>query len=510
MNYALRVVTPVVVLTAACSSGFRPPLARTAAERPAQAAQTDPAQTAGSHHAHEHHAGHQMPTSATWKPSGPRRERRPAPVADAAARPAPALEAFGQAPLAFEAHQTDPNVFVSHTLAYTLRVGPGYADILPAMPTVDGSQVRMRLIDANTDTKANAGSSLPGTVNYIAGNDPSQWQTSVATYAKIRYEAIYPGIDLVYYGTQREIEYDFIVAPGASPSRIALGFDGVDALALKENGDLELTHDGQALVLRAPRAYQTIEGRQVTVDSSYRVDDATRQVSLTVGDYDREQPLVIDPILSYAMTLGGVAQDEGNAVAVDANGNVYVAGFTRSPNFPANGAPGGNFDLFVTKLDPTGTVLLSSSFIGGNGADEARGLAIDTDGNVYLSGVTRSTNFPTVGAIQGALNGESDAFVLKISTSGGGLLFSTYLGGSGLDEGAGVAIDDARNVYVTGITRSTDFPTASPRQAALAGNTDAFVAKLNPAGSALLYSSYLGGSRVRHRASASPPTAPAT
>ena len=173
-----------------------------------------------------------------------------------------------------------PNVFVSHTPAYTLHVGPGYADILPAAPAVNGGQVRMRLIDANTDSKADAGSSLPGTVNYIAGNDPSQWRTSVATYAKVRYEAVYPGIDLVYYGTQREIEYDFIVAPGASPSRIALGFDGVDALALKENGDLELTHDGQALVLRAPRAYQTIEGRQVTVASSYRVDDATRQVSL--------------------------------------------------------------------------------------------------------------------------------------------------------------------------------------------------------------------------------------
>ena len=135
----------------------------------------------------------------------------------------------------------------------------------------------MRLIDANADIKADAGIALPGTVNYLIGNDPSQWRTSVATHAKIRYEAVYPGIDLVYYGTQREIEYDFIVAPGASPSRIALGFDGVDALALKDNGDLELTHDGQALVLRAPRAYQTIDGRQVTVDSSYRLDDATRQ-----------------------------------------------------------------------------------------------------------------------------------------------------------------------------------------------------------------------------------------
>jgi hypothetical protein len=495
MNYALRVVTPVVVLTAACSSGFRPPLARTAAERPAQvSAQTDPGQTdpeAGAHHAHAHHAGHQMPTSATRKPAGPRRERKPA-LGGAAEQARPALEAFGRAPLAFEAHQTNANVFVSHTPAYTLHVGPGYADILPAAPGVNG-QVRMHLIDANTNAKADAGSSLPGTVNYIAGNDPSQWRTSVATYAKVRYEAIYPGIDLVYYGTQREIEYDFIVAPGASPGRIALGFDGVDALALKENGDLELTHDGQALVLRAPRAYQTIEGRQVIVDSSYRVDDATRHVSLTVGDYNREQPLVIDPILSYSTALGGIAQDEGNAVKVDANGNVYVAGFTRSPNFPANGTPGGNFDLFVTKLDPTGSVLLSSAFIGGNGADEARGLAIDMDGNVYLSGVTRSTNFPTVGAIQAALNGDSDAFVLKFSTSGGGLLFSTYLGGAGLDEGNGVAIDAGASVYVTGTTRSTDFPTVFPRQSAAAGATDSFVARLNAAGSALIYSSYLGG-----------------
>lgn len=206
MNYALRVLTPVVVLTAACSSGFRPPLARTAAERPEQAAQTDA--KAGAHDAHAHHAGHQMPTSATAKPVTPR-VHKPAPAGGtAAAQGRPALEAFGRAPLAFEAHQTDPNVFVSHTPAYTLHVGPGYADILPAAPAVNGGQVRMRLIDANTDTKADAGSSLPGTVNYIAGNDPSQWRTSVVTYAKVRYEAVYPGIDLVYYGTQREIEYD--------------------------------------------------------------------------------------------------------------------------------------------------------------------------------------------------------------------------------------------------------------------------------------------------------------
>jgi hypothetical protein len=496
MNYALRIVTPVVVLTAACSSGFRPPLARTAAERPAEAAaQTDA--KAGAHDAHAHHAGHQMPTSETWKPTGPRRERRPAPAPGSAAKQAgPALEAFGRAPLAFEAHHTDANVFVSHTPAYTIHVGPGYADIMPSTPTGGVSPVRMRLIDANTDVKADAGSSLPGTVNYISGNDPSQWRTSVATYAKVRYEAVYPGIDLVYYGTQREIEYDFIVAPGASPSRIALGFDGVDAVAVKENGDLELTHDGQALVLKAPRAYQVISGRQVTVDSSYRVDEAAHQASLTVGDYDRAEPLVIDPILSYARSLGGVAQDEGNAVKVDAAGNVYVTGFTLSPNFPASGFLSGNFDLFVTKLDPTGTIVLSSSFIGGNGADEPRGLAIDANGNAYVSGVTRSTNFPIVGGVQNTLRGEADAFVLKISTTGGGVLFSTYLGGGGLDEGTGISIDTARNVYVSGATRSTDFPTAAAYQNALNGNTDAFVAKLNPAGSSLLYSTYLGGTRT--------------
>ena len=192
------------------------------------------------HDAHAHHAGHQMPTSATAKPVAPRAgtPARPTPGA-AAGQARPALEAFGRAPLAFEAHQTDANVFVSHTPAYTLHVGPGYADILPAAPGVNGGQVRMRLIDANTDMKADAGLSLPGTVNYIAGNDRSQWRTSVATYAKVRYEAVYPGIDLAYYGTHREIEYDFLVAPGASPSRIALRFDGADALALKENGDLE-------------------------------------------------------------------------------------------------------------------------------------------------------------------------------------------------------------------------------------------------------------------------------
>ena len=423
-----------------------------------------------------------------------RAERQPSPKLGVAGEKAsPAIEAFGRAPLAFEAHQTDADVFVSRTPGYTVSVGPGYAEIVPARPTAKTSQVRMRLIDANADIKADAGDALPGTVNYLIGNDPSQWRTAVATHAKIRYEAVYPGIDLVYYGNQREIEYDFIVAPGASPDRIALGFDGVEALALKDNGDLELTHDGQALVLRAPRAYQKVDGREVTVDSSYQLDDATRRVSLAVGAYDRQQPLVIDPILSYAMALGGLSDDEGNAVAVDAVGNVYVAGFTRSWNFPANGPTGGSLDLFLTKFDPTGTIMLSSAFIGGNGADETRGLAIDAAGNAYIAGVTRSTNFPTVNAVQTTLNGLSDAFVIKISATGYGIVFSTYLGGSDLDEGAGVAVDAATNVYVTGTTRSGDFPTASPRQAAHAGHLDAFVSKLSPTGNALLYSSFLGG-----------------
>ena len=232
----------------------------------------------------------------------------------------------------------------------------------------------------------------------------------------------------------------------------------------------------------------------MTVDSSYRIDDAIRQVSLTVGDYDREQPLVIDPILTYATSLGGVAQDEGNAVAVDAAGNIYVAGFTRSPNFPANGTAAGQLrplrDEARSHRRHRSCRPRSSAATAPTRRAASRSTPTATSTS---SGVTRSTNFPTVSAIQGTLNGESDAFVLKISTTGGGLLFSTYLGGSGLDEGTGVAIDTARNVYVTGTTRSTNFPTASPRQGALGGNTDAFVAKLNPAGSALLYSSYLGG-----------------
>jgi hypothetical protein len=432
------------------------------------------------------------------------------------------IESLARAPLAFEAIDDRPDVFVSRTPRYILRVAPTWAELDPftppamsaatrdaAAPTrstrdsdrdraadAAGTSIRMHLVGASTQTHAVPQDALPGTTTYLLGNDPSAWRTNVATYARVRYDAIYPGIDIVYYGSQREIEYDFVVAPGARPDPIALGFEGVAAVAIRDNGDLALTRDtenGDPIVLRAPRASQTIDGRVVPVDVRYRMTGPQR-VGFMVAAYDRTRPLVIDPILSYATSLGGGDQDEGNAVAVDAAGNVFVAGFTRSTNFPASGSPAGHFDLFVTKLDSTGSVVLSSTYVGGSGPDEARGLAIDADGNAYLTGVTRSTNFPTKNPLQAALSGESDAFVVKLSTTGAGLVFSTYWGGTDLDEGTGIAIDNARNVYVTGVTRSTDFPTASPRQAAAAGQLDAFVTKLTPSGGGPSYSSYLGGS----------------
>lgn len=449
---ALRVFTPVLVWTAACAPGIRPvkgPQAHTQQTAPAAAA----------------------------------------------------FENFARAPLAFEPDDRTPDGYVSRTPAYTLRVAPTWAEIQPVTPrAAQASRVRMHLLGANAHPTHAVDAPLPGTVNYVRGNDPAQWRTGVATYARVRYGAVYPGIDLVYYGSPREIEYDFVVAPGARVDRIALGFDGTAKPAINAQGDLELTQAPPAkgpgrepLVFRAPRAYQTIGGRQQTVDARYHLDGDT--VGVTVGDYDRTQPLVIDPILSYSIALGGSDQDEGNAVAVDAAGNVYVAGFTHSTNYPASGSNAGAFDLFLTKLNPTGTVVLSSSFIGGNANDEMRGLAIDTSGNAYLTGVTRSTNFPTVNALQNSLKGESDAFVVKIATVGGGIQFSTYLGGDNLDEGTGIAVDTNRNVYVTGLTRSENFPTASAIRGTFAGNTDAFVTKLNPTGGGPVYSTYLGGGR---------------
>jgi hypothetical protein len=394
--------------------------------------------------------------------------------------------------------------------------------------TTHSAVVRMKLVGANPQPKVAGLEELPGKVNYFLGNDPKRWRTDIPTYGKVKYRNAYPGIDLVYYGRQQQLEYDLVVAPGADPRSIRLSFEGVDKLVVDRQGNLVLHIAAGELVQHAPHVYQdgdgakeTIPGRYVLLEpesskpSSNHTSDALQQVGFEVDGYDPSRALVIDPVLVYSTYLGGSSDDFGQGIAIDSAHNAYVTGSTSSIDFPtANplqpGSGGGNCsdqgfavcpDVFVAKLASNGSALVYSTYLGGNGFDRGFGIAVDPVGNAYLTGDTTSTNFPTVDPLQPGFGGVFDAFVAKLNTAGTALVYSTYLGGSFSDVSIGIAVDAAGDAYVTGQTQSPDFPTQNPLQPAIGGGdcggipcNDAFVTKLNAAGSALVYSTYLGGS----------------
>ena len=379
-----------------------------------------------------------------------------------------------------------------------------------AASAVQATVLRMKLVGANPAPKISGVDELPGKSNYFIGNDPKKWRANVPTYAKVSYRRVYPGVDLVYHGTQGKLEYDFVVAPGADPGVIRLSFEGAERLELDAQGDLVLRTAAGQLRQHNPVVYQEVAGVRHAVSGSY-VLRGQREAGFEIARYDASQPLIIDPVLSYSTYLGGGNFDEGLGIAVDAAGNAYVTGFTGSTNFPTTtGAfqtnfQGGFADAFVTKLNPTGSALVYSTYLGGSGFDESYGIAVDAAGNAYVTGFTDSTNFPTTaGAFQTTfgVGGFADAFVTKLNPTGSTLAYSTYLGGDNYDEGNGIAVDAAGNAYVTGDANSADFPTTPGAfQTTLGGGTcfggpcsDAFVTKLNPTGTALVYSTFLGGS----------------
>jgi len=378
---------------------------------------------------------------------------------------------FGQLPLSFEVNhgQADSRVrFLAH--------GRGYGIFLTdngAAFSLGGSALHMRLQDAATSPRITGVDQLPGKVNYLVGNK-SDWRTNIPTYERVRYEQIYSGIDLVYYGNQRQLEYDFVIAPGASFKQIRMAFDGAGKLKLNRRGDLILKSGAQKITLLRPKAYQNIDNKRREVSVRYSLKQG--EVSFQVGNYDKSQPLVIDPLLVYSTFLGGSGQDTGNGIAVDSSGNVYIAGQTISPDFPTTlpllAAYGGNADAFVAKLNASGSALIYSTFLGGNLNDIARSIAVDNAGNAYVTGETNSGNFPVFNALHPTLAGNpSDAFVAELNSTGSALVYSTYLGGHSDDSGNAIAIDSAGNAYVAGHTSSTDFPTTNPVQANRSGHS---------------------------------------
>lgn len=414
------------------------------------------------------------------------------------------VESYGKSPLTFDANRGQTNArvkFLSRGNDHTLFLTPREA-VLVLHKTIatgkkTGSVLRMKLDGANPSPKITGIDKLPGQGNYFIGNDPNKWRAQVPRYARVTYQDVYPGVDLVYYGSQRQLEYDFVVAPGIDPRMITLAFEGAP-LKIDTQGDLVLSTATGDIRQHKPHIYQVINGVKKSVAGHYVLRNK-HAAGFQIAAYDAGKPLVIDPVLSWSTYLGGNGSDSGNGIAVDAAGNAYITGNTFSTNFPATGTASfsGAGDVFVTKLDSSGA-LVYSTCLGGSNIDEGRGIAVDASGNAYITGNTLSSNFPTKSAYQATPLGGDNVFVTKLDNNGT-LVYSTYLGGSGNDLGNGIAVDTLGNAYITGSTGSPDFPTAAPFQGTkggtLAADFDAFVTKLNDTGSGLVYSTYLGGER---------------
>lgn len=420
----------------------------------------------------------------------------------------PALAVYGNLPLAFEVNlgQTAPQVdFLARGDGYLLSLTPDAA-VLHLEQGAAQDELQIQLVGANPSAPATGQDELITKTNYLIGSDPSQWHTNVANYGRVTYQNVYSGVDLVYYGNQGKLEYDFVVAAGADSSAIRMSIQGAQSIALDAQGNLILHTSGGDVVQQAPVIYQEIDGVRQTVSGEFVLEGNT-ELGFRVGAYDHGRALVIDPVLSYSTYLGGSGNDRANAIAVDADGNAFITGETYSANFPTtSGAPqrpfGGATDAFVAKLNATGTGLVYATYLGGTSDDGGNGIALDAAGNAYVTGYTSSANFPvSADAFQRTNSaGFYKGFVAKLNSTGTALLYSTYLGGSGgFDQGRGIAVDGSGNAYVTGTTSSGDFPTQNPLQPAHAdgispaGYSDAFVTKLNVTGTALIYSTYLGG-----------------
>ena len=363
----------------------------------------------------------------------------------------------------------------------------------------DSVSLTVRLAGANPEATLEGRGASAARVNYFLGPDAAAWRAGIPTYNRVQCRQVYPGIDLVYYGNQGQVEYDFVVAPGADPARIAFVMEGATSLTLNTQGDLLVGTPGGQIRQHRPVVYQELDGQRQSVGGRYRLEAGSSSVRMEGDAYDKSRPLVIDPVLTYSTFFGGAGDDQAFGVAVDKAGFIYIVGQTSSLDFPTakpvqpKGA--GDYDVFVAKFDPTGGTLVYSTFLGGSAVERGFNIAVDNQGSAYVVGVTFSKNFPvTPNAFQPKFGGgDRDGFVAKLNPEGSALVFASYVGGSASDEIACVALDPEGNAYLGGDTSSTNFPALKALQKTNRGGFDAVALKMNPDG-ALQYSTYLGGS----------------
>ncbi len=440
------------------------------------------------------------------------------------------LNPYANLPLTFEANhgQADGRVrFISRGPGFTLfltadeavltlkapaQTGPqrgvplGKLDRIPHSYPQPRETLRFKFVGANTRPEIEGDDRLAAKSNYFIGGDPERWHTGIPAYKRVRYRSLYPGVDLVYYGGEEHMpEYDLILTPGARPNAIQISLEGGSGFSIDSNGDLVIRTKSGDVRQRKPRAFQTEHGRREEVDCRYLLTGKDC-IAFQLAAYDESRSVVIDPELVYSTFLGGSAYDGASRVAVDPSGNAYVVGTTASANFPTSNALQGKYmggdsscqcgDVFIMKINSSGSALIYSTYLGGKGADQGIGIAVDAAGNAYISGTTGSADFPLVNPIQSVM--QEYAFASKLSAGGDTLVYSTYLGGGG-----DIAVDGSGSAYVAGSTTSPDFPTVNPIQPKLGGaacttrdcrsSSDGFVTKLNATGTAMVYSTYLGG-----------------
>jgi hypothetical protein len=398
--------------------------------------------------------------------------------------------AYGKLPMTFEMNQGQTSAkaqFIARGQGYSAFLTSGgmllslrptrvAAETSGAVPAAHAQSPNMplqfNLLGAAQNPSVFGENQQPGRVNYFFGKDPKRWHTNIPTYSNVRYKNVYPGIDLVYHGNRQQLEYDFEVSGGGNPNLIQFEIKGANDIQLDSDGNLTVKVSGGELRFQSPFVYQTANGQRMPVGGRYVVKDSAH-IGFTIDQYDSSEPLVIDPVLIYSTYLGGSGTEYATGIAVDGGGSVYVGGYTDAADFTLAtfGSPATGVDhVFVAKLDPTGSTLVYADYLGGESADECLALALDSTNNVYVAGTTQSTQFPTVTPYQGTIPGANSAFLSKISTDGSALVYSTYLGGSADEVVAGVAVDSTGSSVVAGYTTSTDFPVTNAYQATASAN----------------------------------------